>query len=369
MKSFGWSLSLGRIAGTNVYIHWTFILLIGWIFFSYIQEGRNWQEASLGVLFILLLFACVTLHEFGHAFAARSYNIQTKSITLLPIGGVAQMESMPEKPLQELWVALAGPLVNVAIALVLLVYLRARNAIPHMNDITALDNSFFAFRLFIANVILAVFNLIPAFPMDGGRVLRALLALRFHRAVATNIAAKVGQFLAVVFVMVGVFSNFWLIFIGLFIYLGAAGEATMENAKLLLSKFKVRDALMTRFRVLQPEDTLQKASQLLLEGPEKEFLIQHDHQVTGVVSYKDIIKGIKQFGGNAPVQKIARNEFINLSPDMDLQATYTNMLSNGNALNPVFEDGQLVGVLDRENINELILIRQALTENMVSAHA
>lgn len=364
MKNLKWSLYLGQIAGIKIYIHWTFIILIGWIFLSHIQQGQNWQQASIGVLFILALFACVTLHEFGHALTAKLYKIQTKSITLLPIGGLAQMETLPEKPLQELWVALAGPLVNVVIAAILYIYLLATHSLPDLKDIAGLNDSHFLFNLFIANLVLAVFNLIPAFPMDGGRVLRAILAFRFNRAKATKIAATVGQALAIGFVFMSFFlSNFLLAFIGIFIFLGAGGEASFEAAKMALENFKVRDALMTRFVTFTPNDTIGKAAQQLLDGQDREFLIQDGKQVTGVIGQQDIITGIKQFGQNAEVTKIARTDFMTLEPDMPLQDIYLKMMSNGDLISPVFENGELIGVLDRENMNELILIRQALKTN------
>lgn len=364
MKNLKWSLPLGQIAGIKIYIHWTFLILIGWIFLSQIQKGQNWQQASVAVLFILTLFLCVILHEFGHALTAKIYKIQTKSITLLPIGGLAQMESLPEKPLQELWVALAGPLVNVVIAIGLYVYLFTTNNIPDLNEIAKLDNTYFLFNLFVANVVLAVFNLIPAFPMDGGRVLRALLSFRFNRARATKIAATLGQILAIGFVFLGIFSNFWLIFIGIFIYLGAGGEAAFEATKMALSGFKVKDALMTRFVSLSVSDTIGKAGKLLLEGQEREFLIQQNNEIIGVVGQADIIRGIKKFGQNSPVTNILRKDFLLLNPEMELQDIYLKMMTNGELISPVFDKGELVGVLDRENISELILIREALKENV-----
>ena len=363
MKNLKWSLPLGQMGGIKVYIHWTFLILIGWIFLSQIQMGQNWQQASIAVLFILTLFVCVTLHEFGHALIAKIYRIQTKSITLFPIGGLAQMESLPEKPLQELWVALAGPLVNVVIATGLYVYLFTTDNIPDLKEIAKLDNTYFLFNLFVANVFLAVFNLIPAFPMDGGRVLRALLSFKFNRAKATKIAATVGQILAIGFVFLGIFSNFWLVFIGIFIYLGAGGEAAFEATKIALSGFKVKDALMTRFVTLNTTDTIGRAAQLLLEGQDREFLIQQNNEIVGVVGQSDIITGIKKFGKNSPVTNIARKDFLPLNPEMELQDIYFKMMTNGELISPIFEKGELVGVLDRENISELILIREALKGN------
>ena len=232
-----WSLNLGKVAGIKLTVHWTFIILIGWVFFMHYRMGHDMQQALIGVVFILALFVCVTLHELGHALTAKRFNIITQSITLLPIGGLAKMEKMPEKPIQELWVAIAGPLVNVVIAILLYVYLTISNSIPPLIDIEhmQLQGTGFWFNLLIANVILALFNLIPAFPMDGGRVLRAILAFKLDRGKATKIAATIGQLLAISFVFFGFFSNIWLVFIGIFIYLGAGAEATFEATKSILT--------------------------------------------------------------------------------------------------------------------------------------
>lgn len=250
-----WSLNLGKVAGIRLLVHWTFVILIGWIFIVYYQQEQDARQALMGVVFILALFVCVILHELGHALTARRFEIVTRSITLLPIGGLARLEKMPEKPEQELWVAIAGPIVNMVLAVLLYVYLSATNNIPDLTDteqLQSLQGSGFWFNLFVANVILAVFNLIPAFPMDGGRVLRAVLAFRYDRSRATRIAASIGQFLAILFVFLGLFSNIWLVFIGIFIYLGAGAEAAHESTRSVLAGHTVRDVLMKQFPRLHP---------------------------------------------------------------------------------------------------------------------
>ncbi len=194
--------------GIRIEVHWTFTLLLIWVVFLDIQRGGTTNTALMNIILILLLFLCVILHELGHALAARRFNINTKKITLLPIGGVASLEKMPEKPGQELIVALAGPAVNVIIAMLLFLVVPMKNyfgldadSLVQLLAAPALET--LLFYLFIANVMLVVFNLIPAFPMDGGRVFRALLAFTMDRARATEIAAGLGQALAVVFFMLG----------------------------------------------------------------------------------------------------------------------------------------------------------------------
>jgi len=357
-----WSLHLGKIAGIKLSVHWTFIILIGWIFFAHYRMGHDTQQALMGVVFILALFVCVTLHELGHALTAKRFNIVTRSITLLPIGGLAQMEKLPEKPAQELWVAIAGPLVNVAIAILLYAYLSASNSIPPLINMEhmQLGGSAFWFNLLLANVVLAVFNLIPAFPMDGGRVLRALLAFKFDRNKATRIAASIGQFLAILFVFFGFFSNIWLVFIGVFIYLGAGAEATFEATKSILTGHSVKDVLMKQYTILQPQDTLEKVVELLLNGQEQEFVVVENNQVTGVLTRKELIAGLAEYGKQSPVANVMRKDFLTLNLKMPLQEVYQKLMANGSSVAPVIDAGQLVGIVDRENINELIMVKEAL---------
>jgi Zn-dependent protease len=223
------SLKVASIFGIEVRIHLTFLLFLAWIWFSYYQVA-GFEGAVQGVLFILALFACVLLHEFGHAFAARGFGIETPDITLLPIGGVARLSRIPEKPWQELVVAIAGPLVNVVIAAALIFVIHTNATLEQLEYLESPRIELLA-KLASVNVMLVLFNLIPAFPMDGGRVLRALLAMAMPYARATQIAAWIGQGLAVVFAIVGIFVNPWLIFIAFFIFAGAQQEAAMARSK------------------------------------------------------------------------------------------------------------------------------------------
>lgn len=225
-----WSWKIGEFAGIGVYMHATFLLLIGWVALSGWLQGRTVAAAAGAVAFILALFLCVVLHEYGHALTARRYGIKTRDITLLPIGGVARLERMPDNPRHELWVALAGPAVNVAIAGALGIWLLATTSLQYISPLSMTGGSFVE-RLLAVNISLVLFNLIPAFPMDGGRVVRALLATRLEYTRATQIAAMLGQGITLVLGFVGLFSNPLLVFVALFVWMGAAQEASMVQMK------------------------------------------------------------------------------------------------------------------------------------------
>lgn len=225
-----WSTKIAEIAGIGIYVHATFLIIVAWVAFQAWAAVGTVSAVVTGVVFILALFACVVLHELGHALAARRYGIRTRDIILLPIGGVARLERMPDKPMQELVVALAGPAVNVAIAAGLWLWLSFTGALVPASRLGILGGPFLE-RLMAVNILLIVFNLLPAFPMDGGRVLRALLAMRFGALRATRWAARVGRTMAVLFAILGIFTNPFLLFIALFVWTGATQEEAMARAR------------------------------------------------------------------------------------------------------------------------------------------
>ncbi len=359
-----WTWRLGKLAGIELKLHWTFLILLVWIFWSYFSQSGEITAGLYGVVFILALFACVVLHELGHALSARRYGVNTRNIILLPIGGVANLEKMPEKPREELIVALAGPAVNVVIALVLGALLTVFGGPAPLEDLEVLTRPtgrIFLTNLLAVNILLVVFNMIPAFPMDGGRVLRALLSMRYDRTTATNIAAKLGQFLAIGFVFLGFFTNFWLIFIGLFIFLGAGGENRMVEQQSLLAGLRVADVTMHQYTPLQAEEPLQRAVDVLLDGQEKDFIVQQNGEPVGVLTRDDIIRGIKEFGAEATIgQATQRVALASLSEDTDLSEAYQQLAASKTQISVVRDRfGAWTGVLNMENIYEILLLRQA----------
>jgi Zn-dependent protease len=253
------SLKLGRIAGIYLFVHWTFLLLLACVFLDeYRASNANLFAAVEAVGFILSVFVCVTLHELGHALAARQFGIRTRDITLLPIGGVARLERMPEKPGQELIIAVAGPMVNVIIAALLLPVVIGLFGRASLSTSRVLSGNFL-FNLLITNVLLVVFNLIPAFPMDGGRVLRALLAFRLNYVTATRIAARIGQLVAVCFAAFGIWNTqFLLVLVAAFVFMAAQGELQAVRARFAVRGLTVRDAGIRPADILNLDDRLRR---------------------------------------------------------------------------------------------------------------
>jgi Zn-dependent protease/predicted transcriptional regulator len=355
-----WSIKIARIAGTEVRIHLTFLLFLAWIGFSYYHVGGA-AAAIPGVLFVLALFGCVLLHEFGHALAARAFGIPTPDITLLPIGGVARLQRMPDKPWQELIVAIAGPLVNVVIAALLILFLGRPADLEHVEQVQQPGVGMLA-KLASVNVMLVLFNLIPAFPMDGGRVLRSLLVMTLPYARATQIAAGIGQALAFVFGFVGLFTNPMLIFVAFFIYLGAQQESAMAQMKDLSLNLRVAEAMVTHLVRLPPDATLEDAVEALLRTSQHEFpVVDNDDRVLGVLTRDDLIAALKRHGPETPVVNVMHRDLPVVQADEPFDKAFQLMQQSGFPALPVVDRlGRLRGLITPENVGELMMVSALL---------
>lgn len=358
-----YSLNLGAYKGIRVQVHWTFLFLIAFIVFREVSKGSDLNTILVSIGFVLTVFLCVLLHEFGHALTAKKYGIETSRITLLPIGGVANLTKMPDKPSQEFWVAIAGPLVNVGIAIILYPFIpleafSEKAAAGEVQHITI--QNFFVF-LFMANTFLVIFNAIPAFPMDGGRIFRALLAMRMGRPKATRIAALLGQFVAVLFFFTGLFSNPFLILIAIFVFFGAYSENMMVQQMDLLRGYKVKDAMMTDITFLHPHDTVQDAVNKLLAGSQQNFIIKYeDDSIAGILTREQLINAVNQEKMDIKISNIMDKEYETLQADNKLRDVYNNLFSKKEIFFPVMENGKVAGILDRENLNEFLMIQAQL---------
>jgi Zn-dependent protease len=355
-----WSLKLGTFAGIGVYVHATFSLLIAWIAVLHWIEGRTVLAVVNGVAFMLAIFACVVLHEFGHALTARRYGIRTRDITLLPIGGIARLERMPDQPMQEFWVAVAGPAVNVAIASALYLFLSATGAMVPIATLTPTGGSFLE-RLMVVNLFLVGFNIIPAFPMDGGRVLRSLLALRMAYTRATSIAAAIGQGFALLFGFLGLASgNYVLLFIAFFVWIGAAQENSMVQMRSALGGIPVHQAMLTEVHALSPRDDLGHAVQLILAQSQPDFPVVDDGAVVGILTRTDLLGALAREGRGARVGDVMQREFVALDPADMLEGAFQRLQACRCRTAPVVRGGRLVGLVTMDNLGEFLAIQAAL---------
>jgi Zn-dependent protease/CBS domain-containing protein len=354
-----WSWKIGRLWGIDIYMHVTFLLIIGWLAVSYWFELHNWNAVISGVLFILTLFLCVVLHEYGHALTARRYGIMTRNITLYPIGGVARLERIPENPIEELWVALAGPAVNLVIAAVLSLMLFLSHSPITLQNLNIASGSFLT-RLLTVNLVLVAFNLLPAFPMDGGRVLRAILAMNMDHTKATQIAASIGQAMAFLFGFVGLFTDPFLLFIALFVWIGAEQEASMAQIKNSLGGIPVSRAMVTHYEALSPGDTLARVVELILSGSQQDFPVVEAGLLVGILDRENFIKALAKKGQGASVNEVMRHDVPEVDTHEMLESALARLNESGAKTLPVTHAGQLAGLITSENITEFLMIRSAL---------
>ena len=354
-----WSFNIGRVFGISVNVHWTFLMLLGWVFVSELAANDNPAMAAEGVIFIIVLFGCVVLHELGHALTARTYGIATRDITLLPIGGVARLERMPERPMQEFWVAVAGPAVNVVIAAFLAMLLGILVGVEHVFTAPVLTESFMG-RLLLVNIALVVFNMLPAFPMDGGRVFRALLATRYDYVTATETAATVGKSMAIGFGILGFLTNGFLVFIALFVYFGAHQEALQVRMKATMSGVPVKDAMIRHFQTLHDNDSLGTAAGELLAGDQQDFPVIAAGEFVGILTRQDLLGAIAAGHLDTSVGQVMHSNCRTVRDTDMLESVLTAMTEEQCSATPVMRNGKIVGVVNLDNIQEWLAIQSAL---------
>ncbi len=358
----GGSITIVRFAGIPIRVHWTFALLLLWIIVLEARRNGSPASAAYSTLFVLLIFVCVTLHELGHALAAKAFGVRTRSITLLPIGGVAALERIPEKPAQELVIALAGPLVNVVIAAGLLLGLVIHGSMKGMPalSIPGADVGGFLASLAAVNIWLVIFNMIPAFPMDGGRVLRSLLATAVDFAHATRVAALVGQGVAILMALAGIFFNPFLLLIALFVWIAASAESQATQARSAFRGFSAGEAMVRDFRVLASDHTLRDAADLLLAGTQTDFPVTDDGTpeggVVGVLTRDALIAALAAHGLDAPVASAMKPCRCIAREDEPLLAVLDRMRESMCPIVPVTHNGMLVGLITPDNLTELLVL-------------
>ncbi len=353
----GWSFSIGRLFGSELRVHVTFLILLAWVgAASYADAGLN--AAISDVVFVLLLFACVVAHEFGHALTARRYGIKTPDITLLPIGGLARLDRMPEKPSAEVAVAIAGPVVNLVIWLVLTIIFGA-NALNPVRGIIQPGAAGFIDSLAMVNLYLMAFNLLPAFPMDGGRVLRALLASRMGRIAGTEMASRIGQALAVAMGLYGLFYGApILVLIAAFIFFAANAENADVAMTAIAKGRTARDAMITSFIALRPTDSLADASDAIIRTTQHEFPItDHQGNAVGYLTRQAVFAAVASGKTDAAVSEHMITDIPVLPAHMPLSKILEALPKTAaRAVLATDPTGRVIGYVTQENLGEMMVL-------------
>lgn len=344
-----------RVAGIDVRVHWTFWFLLAWIFVSHVLEGHGLLLAAEGVALNVTIFACVVLHELGHALVARRFGVRTRDITLYPIGGVARLERIPRRPAEELWIALAGPAVSFALAGVLLL---AIGGPPAPQDMPIVGGSFLG-KVTYVNFGIGLFNLVPAFPLDGGRVLRALLAMRMPYVRATRIAAAMGKGLAALLGIAGMLGNPLLLLIALFVFVAAQQESQLVQTHVALEHVPVTDAMVTHFQCIASEQPVSRAVSLMLSSEQDDFPVLDDGRVAGVLTRSDVLRALAAGRHEAPVHEVMTAAGEPVRPADTLDTVFRRMQESGCSSLPVVEHGEVIGLITLDQVSKWLMLRGA----------
>jgi stage IV sporulation protein FB len=362
-----WVYTIGRVGGTEVKLHLTFVLfLIWWAIGGYQEAGT--AGAFAAAFWLLAVFGCILLHEFGHIRMARRFGVRTPDVILLPIGGVARLERIPDEPKQELLIALAGPAVTAAIALILYVMIRLSGDDAGLGDLSPTRP--FLSLLMNVNVYLLLFNLIPAFPMDGGRVLRALLASRMGMVRGTRVAAMLGQTLAVLGGLYAVTAGHPLaVLVAFFVFLGASAEAEAVETRAAGDGLQVAQMMVTEFRTIPVYATLGDAVELLLSGEQREFpVVDNSGRIEGILTRDNLIRGLSKLGPSGPVAEAMTPGVPLVAPTLGFQEALERLRSSRLPALPVVDHlGRLIGLLTSDNITDLLLVQRAQPASRASA--
>ena len=365
-----WSLTLGTVRGIKIRIHITFLLIFTWAAYNWgtmLRRGWSWSGAVFGVILICVVFLCIVLHELAHSLVARRYGVRVSEIELSPIGGVAKMERMPERPYQEMTMALAGPAVNLVIAVLLgwLVLWLIRSGFirspGHLLYVMSRPSwQSFVLNLFFTNLLLALFNLLPAFPMDGGRVLRSALAWSVGQHVATRWATRVGRAAAVLLAIVGLLVGNWaLVLIALVVFAGAQQEQHLTELQAILGDVQAGQALIASCPSLAPDDTLATVVELAMHGHPACFPVVVDGRLVGLLTQREITSALEAYGPQARVGDLASMTLPTLSPRDSLARAQQLMAASGLRALPVSEDGRFLGMVTARQINEIFALISA----------
>ncbi len=351
-----------QLMGVPVRLHFTFVLVLLFL----VVTALSYESTVVFATFLLGLFASVMLHELAHAAVGAGFKIRTVEIVMFPIGGLSRMERRL-RPLEELWISLAGPLANLLIAVGIFMYVASRGQSFSLQpaDLLRPSSEKLLALLGCANLLLAGFNLVPAFPMDGGRLLRALLSFVRPEDDATRIAAWMGRVVAFSLGLYGLIQGeFMLVFFAFFIWLGAAQESAAATGRTLTHGIPVRAAMITEFHFLQHGDTVRDAANLLLSTSQQDFPVMHGDEVIGLLDRNRLLKALASEGPEAYVAGVMDRDYLELGPSDDLAETLPLMARAGRCA-LVQEGTRLVGLLTTDNLSEFLLLRRFGMEPVV----
>lgn len=365
LSSMKWSFKVGRIFGIELRVHITFFLIV--LYAAYIWGvgyEQGWPGAVYGAFLISMLFICVVIHELSHSRMAQHYGAEVASITLLPIGGVSLLKNMPEEPKKELWVSLVGPFSNIVIGAILglvLILLPGKVEAASTEQFTdimiGISLQGFVTYMLIINLLLAVFNMLPAFPLDGGRVLRSILAQRMSYVKATRAAVTTGQIFAFMLGIAGLLLGAWLwLIIAIFIYMGAEQEGAGAEVKTVLSRLTVGQAVEAGSKVLSPEQTLGDVVTIVLHSFQEDFPVLDGDRIVGVLTRANLIGGLHKAGPDAMVSQVMEREFPLVEASAPFSEVYEKMNASGIKAVPVVEGGRLVGMVTLEHLSEVFML-------------
>ncbi|MEZ4868922.1 MAG: site-2 protease family protein [Caldilineaceae bacterium] len=376
----GTSVTLFKIFDIEVRVHWSFVLILAYGAFAYSDStGDTLTGALYGITVILFLFLCVTLHEFGHALVAKHYKVNVPHITLLPIGGVASLERMPDRPIQEFLIAIAGPLVNFVIALLLLPIMLLLGAfssgtlgVSNVAQLVALMQqpslASLLIYLFITNIALGVFNLLPAFPMDGGRILRALLAFGLSYVDATRIAVFVGRIMAALFAIWGILNgNMFMLLIAFFIYVGGGSEREAVESKAVLRNILAGQALTHNAVNLYTSERVDRAVDLIMSSYQTDYpVLDLAGRFVGVLTRARLIYALKEIGPEARIVEVMlrAEDLPTCTPQQDLSVVWETMMHSGNRVVAIKDGNSFLGLITLDDITEVFQVYGAKLESI-----
>jgi len=351
-----WSFQIGKLFGIPIRMHLTFLLLLFFVGISGSKYGGP-TGTLFGIISILLIFLCVVLHEIGHSLVARHYGIVVRDIILLPIGGVSEMEEIPQDPKQEINISVVGPLVSFSLAVIFYILSMTLNQRASFGQLSIFKGNMIA-NLFWINLVLGIFNLLPAFPMDGGRVLRGILATRIDSVRATKVAVGVGQVFAILLFFFGIFFNLWLALIAIFIYLGAEGEERMVAMRTTLSRSPVKLAMLTDIHTVSPEETLGQVLERICHSLQQDFPVIENEKVVGILTKEIIFSALHKHEKEARVREVMNKDFVTTTEDASLSDIFKKMTANKLSVIPVMKNQKLRGMINLEQIGKYHMICQ-----------